>query len=172
MTDPDPLVLTLQIEDEAFARFDALRRRHFPEALNRVPAHVTLFHQLPGDDEETITHRIEALARGQAEPSVSVMGLRMTGRGVAFTLESEPLVAFRDRLAQVFAPWLTPQDRAPWRPHLTVQNKVEPEAARDLHAALASDFSPFRFAAPGVLLWRYRHGPWEPRAALLFGGNQ
>lgn len=172
MTDPDPLVLTLQIEDEAFARFDALRRRHFPKALNRVPAHVTLFHALPGAEEEAITHRIEARARGQAEPEVAVTGLRMTGRGVAFTLESEPLSAFRASLAQDFASWLTPQDRAPWRPHLTVQNKVEPEAARDLHAALETEFAPFRFAAPGVLLWRYRNGPWEPRAALLFGGNQ
>lgn len=172
MTDPDPLVLTLQIEDEAFARFDDLRRRHFPKALNRVPAHVTLFHQLPGAEEEGVTHRIETLARGQLAPEVAVTGLRMTGRGVAFVLKSEALSAFRDSLARGFAPWLTPQDRAPWQPHLTVQNKVEPEVARDLHAALGKDFSPFRFPAPGVLLWRYRNGPWEPRAALLFGGNE
>ena len=169
MSASDPLILTLQMDEPAFERFDGLRRCHFPEHLNRIPAHATLFHHLPGEEEAEITRTIAALASQQPAPTVAVTGLRFTGRGVAYTLDSEPLAAFRKRLASAFEPWLTPQDRQGWRAHVTVQNKVKPETARALHAELEAGFAPFRFTAPGVLLWRYRGGPWEPLAALLFG---
>jgi hypothetical protein len=167
-----PLILTLQMEDDAFARFEELRRRHFPELLNKIPAHATLFHALPGEEEAGITDMIDAASRAMQPPEVAVTGLHFTGRGVAFVLESEALSAFRGRLAAPFEPWLTPQDRQGWRPHVTVQNKVDPDTARALQADLERDFVPFRFTAPGVLLWRYLGGPWEPRAALLFGGSR
>jgi hypothetical protein len=167
-----PLILSLQMEEDAFAHFDALRRRHFPKALNHIPAHATLFHALPGDDEAAITETIDSLARGMEVPEVSVTGLRFTGRGVAFVLDSVALLSFRGQLAASFADRLTPQDRQGWRPHVTVQNKVTPMVARALHTELERDFTPFRFTAPGVLLWRYLGGPWEPRAALLFGGSR
>lgn len=167
-----PLILTLQMEEDTFVRFEGLRRRHFPESLNKIPAHVTLFHALPGEEEAGITETIDRFARAMQPVDVAVTGLRFTGRGVAFELDCEALSAFRDRLATAFAPWLTPQDRQGWRPHVTVQNKVEPETARSLQADLERDFAPFRFTASGVLLWRYLGGPWEPRAALLFGGSR
>lgn len=169
---PPPLILTLQLEETAFARFEDLRRRHFPQALNQIPAHATLFHNLPGDEEAAVTETIDDVARESAPPEVAVTGLRFTGRGVAFVLESEALAAVRGRLASAFEAWLTPQDRQGWRPHVTVQNMVAPETARTLQADLADGFAPFRFTAPGLLLWRYRGGPWEPRAALLFGGSR
>ncbi|GJE56169.1 MULTISPECIES: 2'-5' RNA ligase family protein [Methylobacterium] len=167
-----PLILTLQMEESAFSRFETLRRRHFPEALNHIPAHATLFHALPGEEETVVTETIDALARKTEAPEVSVTGLRFTGRGVAFALDSADLSDFRARLASAFETWLTPQDRQGWRPHVTVQNKVAPETARVLQADLTRDFAPFRFTAPGLLLWRYLGGPWEPRAALLFGGSR
>ena len=52
---PDaPLILTLAFDEATFARFDGLRRRHFPDALNLIPAHATLFHHLPGEEERGI----------------------------------------------------------------------------------------------------------------------
>lgn len=172
MPTPDPLILTLRMEEAAFARFDALRRRHFPEHLNVIPAHCTLFHHLPGPDEAEIAEAVAALARMHAPPEVAVTGLRFTGRGVAYVLESEALARVRAFLAARFAARLTPQDSQGWRPHVTVQNKVRPEAARALHAELRHGFSPFRFTAPGLLLWRYLGGPWERRAAFAFGDDR
>ena len=170
LPEPDPLILTLQMDAATFARFEALRQRHFPPTLNRIPAHATLFHHLPGADPAGITETVAALARDAAPPEVGVTGLRFLGRGVAYTLESAPLAAFRARVAAAFRAHLTPQDRQGWRPHVTVQNKVAPETARALHAALAAEFSPARFRAPGLLLWRYLGGPWERLATLSFGG--
>ena len=63
MTDADPLILTLAFDEPTFARFDGERRRHFPESLNRIPAHATLFHHLPGDRERGVIEAITALAR-------------------------------------------------------------------------------------------------------------
>ncbi|CAO4177310.1 2'-5' RNA ligase family protein [Methylorubrum aminovorans] len=169
LPEPAPLILTLQMDEAAFATFDGLRRRHFPEALNHIPAHATLFHHLPGEDVAGVTETIAALARTQSAPEVAVTGVRFTGRGVAYVLESEALSAFRGRVAAAFREHLTAQDRQGWRPHVTVQNKVAPETARALHAALTQDFAPSHFHAPGVLLWRYLGGPWERVATIAFG---
>ncbi|WP_375410807.1 2'-5' RNA ligase family protein [uncultured Methylobacterium sp.] len=165
----DPLILTLTFDADSAAFFEGLRRRHFPEKLNRIPAHATLFHHLDGLKEPGIVETIAATLRAEPLPEVAVTGLRFTGRGVAFVLASDALSSLRARLASRFADMLTPQDRQGWRPHVTVQNKVAPEIARALHADLAQGFEPFRFMAPGLMLWRYLGGPWEPRAAFAFG---
>ncbi|WP_407529290.1 2'-5' RNA ligase family protein [Methylobacterium oryzisoli] len=167
----DPLILTLAMDEAAFARFDAERRAHFPPALNRIPAHATLFHHLPGEEERGIVETIAALARTESPPEVAVTGLHFTGRGVAYVLDALALAILRGRLAQAFAPWLTAQDRQGFRPHVTIQNKVAPETARALQARLQDAFVPFRFAATGLLLWRYLGGPWEARGRFAFSGT-
>ena len=43
-----PLILTLRFDDATFARLDAWRQRWFPNRGYRLPAHLTLFHHLPG----------------------------------------------------------------------------------------------------------------------------
>jgi hypothetical protein len=42
-----------------------------------------------------------------------------------------------------------------------VQNKVTAEAARQLYAQLSASWQAFRGQGEGLLLWRYRGGPWE-----------
>ncbi|KQP18843.1 2'-5' RNA ligase family protein [Methylobacterium sp. Leaf100] len=168
----DPLILTLEMDAQTFAHFDGLRRRHFPAALNHIPAHVTLFHHLPGLDEAGITETVAALARTQAPPEVAVTGLRFLGRGVAYGLDAPGLSAFRGRLAHEFASVLTAQDAQGWRPHVTIQNKVTAGVARALLAEREAAFAPFTFTAPGLVLWRYLGGPWERRAAFAFGENR
>ncbi len=171
MQEPPPLILTLAFDEATFARFNGERRRHFPEALNHIPAHATLFHHLPGDRERAVLETITALARTLPPPDVAVTGLRFIGRGVAYVLDSEPLAAFRGRLAKEFAADLTAQDSQGWRPHVTVQNKVAPQVARALHESLEAGFEPFRFTAPALLLWRYLGGPWDRVARIPFGDH-
>ena len=163
-----PLIVTLRLPDHAFAVFDGLRRRHFPPERNHLAAHVTLFHALPGEDENRVRERLAARSAALPAPSVRVEAVRFTGRGVAYALASRPVEALRKALAGDFADRLTAQDAQGWRPHVTVQNKVEPGAARALHAALAAEFRPFAFEATGLLLWRYLGGPWERLGAFAF----
>lgn len=162
------LILTLALDDASFARFEGLRRRHFPADRNFIPAHLTLFHHLPGAELASIQAELAASAARQQRLALEVEGLRFLGRGVAFTLRSPELLQLRGRLAEAWAPWLGPQDRQPFRPHVTVQNKAAPAAARELHATLASGFAPFNAEGRGLLLWRYLGGPWEPVLEVPF----
>lgn len=162
-----PLILTLQFDEALTERFEAMRRSHFPAALNRIPAHLTLFHQLPGDEEARIVEILASVARRPAFP-VSVTGLMPLGRGVAYVVEAPPLLALRRDLATRFAPWLVGQDRQRFRPHVTIQNKVTPAEARATLERLASDFAPFGGWAEGLQLWRYAGGPWRPAGAIPF----
>jgi 2'-5' RNA ligase len=165
----DPFVLTVALDAATQERFDALRREHFPPGRTAVGAHVTVFHALPADPGTPDAVRA-VLAELAPEPSeVHVTGVRSLGRGVAYTLEAPGVAAVRAALAREFVGRLTPQDAQPWRPHVTVQNKVTPEQARALLARLSAGFVPFGAVAEGLLLWHYRGGPWDLAARHDFG---
>ena len=161
LAEPRPLVVTLLLADEAQRRFDRLRAAHFPAERNHLAAHVTLFHALPGEHEDAVRADLATAARRPPFP-VGVTGVRFLGRGVAYELSSPEVDELRGSLARAWAPWLTPQDRQRHRPHVTVQNKVTPDAARSLYAQLSAAFEPESVTARGLGLWRYLGGPWEP----------
>ena len=161
---PAPLLLTLRLAEPAQSLFQALRSRHFPAARNVVPAHVSLFHALPGEARAEIQRLLGAL---QAErPAIQVEPPRSLGRGVAFPLASPELLALRASLAGSWSEWLTPQDRQRYAPHVTVQNKVTPEQARETLWRLRQGFVPWRTEGVELLLWRYLDGPWEAVARI------
>ncbi len=166
--DERALIVTLLLEDGAQARFDRLRAAHFPAERNHLAAHVTLFHALPGEEEDAVRADLANVA-DRPPFDVAVTGVRFLGRGVAYELSSADLAAVRASLARAWAPWLTPQDRQKHRPHVTVQNKVAAAVARALHARLSASFVPDSVTARGLGLWRYLGGPWEPLIALPFG---
>ncbi|WP_369131980.1 2'-5' RNA ligase family protein [Modestobacter sp. I12A-02662] len=159
--------MTLLLDDVSQQHFDRLRAAHFPVARNHLAAHVTLFHALPGERVADVRGELAAAA-GRPAFDVAVTGVRFLGRGVAYDLAAPELTALRDRLAAAFAADLTPQDRQWRRPHVTVQNKVDPAVARALHARLAAGFQPWTAEARGLGLWWYRGGPWEPVDAYRF----
>jgi len=96
--------------------------------------------------------------------TMEVAGLRKLGRGVALSVNSPELLQLRRSLAERFADVLTPQDRQGFRPHVTIQNKVDPDVANTLHDQLAADFAPWSARAEALLLWHYRGGPWDAAA--------
>ncbi len=156
-----PLILSLQLDAQSQSQFDRLREQYFPHALNIVPAHVTLFHHLPGEELPSIQRLLEQTTAAQSPFSVQVRSLRSLGRGVAYTLESPALFYVRGQLAEAWEPWLTPQDRQRFKPHITIQNKVTTETARETLALLGASFKIYDAAALGLHLWHYRNGPWE-----------
>jgi 2'-5' RNA ligase len=164
---PEPLVLTLRLEEEAQRRFDAQRTALFPPGRTQVGAHVTLFHAVPAEHRATVLRDVQVASR--VTPFlVRVTGLMSLGRGVAYRLESDVLAALHRQLQERWSPWLTRQDSQPFRPHVTVQNKVEPELARATCERLSAGFAPYDVTATGLELWRYRGGPWEAICAVPF----
>ena len=166
---PAPIIVTALIGAPDFAWLDDLRRRHFPPERNFLRAHLTLFHHLPPSLAPELKARLAEAARA-APPPARLAGLMNLGKGVAYRVDSPALAALRARLAEAFAPLLTPQDAGGWRAHITVQNKVPPEAARALLAELAAGFAPRPLAIAGLAAWWYRGGPWEPLSRHPFRG--
>lgn len=166
--DKDPIIVSALFADADQAWFDGLRRAHFPPERNHLAAHLTLFHHLPPSIEPELRDRLAACAR-EAAPDATASGLLNLGRGVAIRIASDGLEAMRDDLAQAFRGLLTPQDAACWRPHVTIQNKVDPAAARALLTAMA-DFRARRVTIAGLACFHYRGGPWEMIARYPFRG--
>jgi 2'-5' RNA ligase len=164
-----PLILTLALDDETSGRIDALRRRYFPPERNKIPAHVTLFHHLPGGDLPDVEQSLTAACGKTAPFSVIIAGIRNLGRGTALGVESPRLLRLRGALAAVFADHLNAQDRQSYRPHVTIQNKVSPEAARALQGELEASLEPLQGEAVGLDLWRYLGGPWDAVRRFDFG---
>ena len=162
-----PIIVTALIGEPDFGWLDGLRRAHFPPERNVLRAHLTLFHHLPPSVEAELCELLRRLTRGPA-PQARLTGLMNLGGGVAYRVESEALEDMRAQIAERFAGLLIPQDRNPWRGHITVQNKVKADVARALFKALEADFSPRPLALRGLAAWWYRGGPWEEIAAFKF----
>ena len=166
---PAPFVVSLALDADSFAVLDGLRRRHFPPERLKVGAHITLFHALPSDREDEIRADLTLVRSIQARFPVRFPWVFSIGRGVAIDAECPPLIRLRGFLADRWRPFLSPQDAAPYRrPHVTIQNKVAPEAARTLLAELEASWQPLEGEALGLNLWRYSGGHWEAAGSFNF----
>jgi len=156
-----PLILTLLLDDASQQYFEDLRNRYFPPHRLVVGAHVTMFHSLPGAHEAELR---SVLAEASSRPGfpVDVTGVRHLGNGVAYDLASAPAQELRNVVRRRLAGDLTRQDAQPWKPHVTVQNKVPSATSRELHRQLSASFALWTATAIGLGLWRYLDGPWEP----------
>ncbi|PWJ53825.1 2'-5' RNA ligase superfamily protein [Quadrisphaera granulorum] len=169
--DERPLVVTLALDDVSQQRLDGLRRAHFPADRNHLPAHVTLFHALPGRRVRSVRHLLADAAQEVGSFDVRVGEVMRLGRGTALRLASGELEALHARLlsrlrTELGDDALTAQDRHRLRPHVTVQNKVDPARARALAERLEVEVSPWTARAAALELWRYDGGPWSPVETL------
>jgi 2'-5' RNA ligase len=167
-----PLILTLKLVDDSLAMLDGLRKAHFPPERNLIPAHVTMIHALPGQEQDAIMNTLREVCAATPEMAVSFPALRFLGRGVAIEVHCPELSALRKRLARAWRPWLNNQDKAGYKPHATIQNKVQAHKAKMLHAAMRTTWEPVEGRGLGLLLWRYLGGPWEPVETFDFAAGK
>jgi hypothetical protein len=169
LTQLAPLIVTATFGADDHGWLEGLRRKHFPPERNQVPAHLTLFHHLPPSLDAELRDRLGALVRAPAPPA-HITGIMDLGGGTAFRVESEALEDVRAELAAAFRGLLTPQDQAPWRPHVTIQNKVVRRDAIALQQELAVTIFPRPLRIHGLTSWRYLGGPWEKLRSYAFRG--
>lgn len=163
-----PLIVTLKLDEASFTQLNTLRQAHFPPERNYLPAHITLFHALPGAEKIAIRELLTAASASNVPFQLEMPGLRFLGRGVAIEVRSEILLSLRARLAEQFRNWLTRQDSQGYRPHVTIQNKVLPDVARSLLHSMMPNWRPCQATAEGLLLWEYLGGPWRQVADFSF----
>ena len=162
------LIVTAELAPPDFSWLDALRRRHFPPERNQLPAHLTMFHALPPSSENEIRRELGRHAATSA-PRAAIAGLMNLGSGLAFRIVSNDLDAIRAEISEHCHGLLSAQDLG-WRPHVTIQNKVQPSASRKLLSEMERDFRPRSLGISALALHRYLGGPWESLARYPFRG--
>lgn len=169
LTTDAPFVLTLEIDGGSFSLFDGLRRTFYPPERNVVPAHVTIFHRLPGERGREIKALLAIVAGSRSAFSVDVGEVKATERGVAVFLGSRELHALREDLVREWQPWLTDLDRRGFQPHVTIAGDLTRGEARHVVESVAAAVRPRRrVQAVGLHLWRYLDGPWRSERLFRF----
>ena len=148
-----PLILTLALDASSTARFEALRRNtsRLSATSSRPTSRCSTTCPVTGSPTSwprplPPAASVSVPDRGDG-PALSRPRGRLHGR------ERAELTTLRASLARAWAPWLTPQDRQPFRPHVTVQNKAAPAEARALVERLSAGFAPFPVRAEALLLF-------------------
>ena len=165
-----PLIVTAQFAHADHSWLEGLRRAHYPPESNRVPVHLTMFQGLPPSAVDEVRRQLAHHSAGPP-PRASIEGLMNLSGGVAFRVVSDELEDIREAIADHFHAMLCAPDAAGWRPHITIQNKVPARQAKALLDELGHDFRPRPLGIAGLLLHRYRGGPWETLASYRFRGN-
>lgn len=83
-----PLILTLKMDDDSQDMFNRLRERHFPKKRNFIPAHLSLFNQLPGNQLESIVADVEQVCRAYGPLTLRATRLLFLGKGVGWKTPS------------------------------------------------------------------------------------
>lgn len=162
-----PLIITLELDAENKALFNALRKAHFPAHANYLEAHLTLFYHLPSNESSIQEHLKVFAGRGPIE--LQVQTIKSIGNGLIYSIASEELQQLHIRMQKAFMPWLKKQDQQPLRPHITIQNKVTVFKATRLLETLQVSFKPFSIMGIGFSTWYYLGGPWRPAGYFPFG---
>lgn len=157
------------LDAESFAWANGLRRAHFPPERNQLDAHLTLFHALPPDAGPELKLRFIQATRGVTPLAATASRLMDLGGGTAIRIDCPALARVRDDLAAAFHGSLTRQDANGFRPHVTIQNKVDRATAVSLQQELGAAFRPRPVTITGLSAWAYEGGPWSPLFSSRFG---
>jgi hypothetical protein len=170
MIDRTPHLVLAVLPGAVQARLDALRRAHYPAERNRVPAHCTLFHAVPGMVATELASVLARLTATTPPPRARIDRVIDLDGGTALALVSADLVDLRETLADHFHGLLTGGDAVPPRFHITVQNKVERRAAHILQAELAATWQPVETPIAAIAVKRVIDGAWHPDGSWRFRG--
>lgn len=162
-------VLTLLTDKAHHDRMTDLRTRYFPRKINKLAAHLTLFHALPESRLETniiptlkdvvsktAPFRVHADKPFRMKKGIAVSVAESTGGREGKQVHRALQDAWRPQ------GFLSDQDAGGMRMHYTLMNKVDD--AREVDAALQdlmSYWSGDTGTAEGLALWRYDRGFWR-----------
>ncbi|CZT14862.1 uncharacterized protein RCC_00797 [Ramularia collo-cygni] len=166
-TEDDVFVLTLLTDRAHHDRMTALRKKYFPSKINKLAAHLTLFHALPGSKlESSILPTIKELAGQTAPFHVRAESPFRMKKGFAVSI-SEGGKQGGEIHRALQGPWkaegfLSDQDAGGARLHYTLMNKVDDEnAVSSAYQELVENWRGDGGMVEGLALWRYERGYWK-----------
>jgi hypothetical protein len=173
----DVYVLTILTDKAHHERMTEWRRKYFPPKINKLEAHLTLFHALPASKlESSIVPVLEDVAKNTAPFSVRATKPFRLKKGIAISVPKSQGAAQIQAVHHVLQePWrkegfLSDQDAGGMQAHYTIMNKVDQES--EVLAALEevqNSFRPDSGTAEGLGLFRYDRGYWHWIRRFDFG---
>lgn len=186
-------VLTLLTDAEHHNYMTQIRNQYFPPKINKLEAHVTMFHALPESKmdhailpalnkiaQATQPYRIRANEAFRLSKGVGVSILDDIDHADTGKQKRNMTRIIHAELRKNWSEWLSEQDSKPPRLHYTVMNKVSDEkqiegALHELQKrfpARVEDEPRIESAVNGLTLWEYkRSGHWANPKHFKFGKN-
>ncbi|KAI6907951.1 hypothetical protein KC334_g4830, partial [Hortaea werneckii] len=182
-TEDEPVyVLTLLTDKPHHDRMTALRKQYFPKHLNKLEAHLTLFHALPGSKlDSAVIPTILSVARRTAPFKLRANKVMRMKRGLGIALAKtqgadqtkEVHAQLREAWLHGGQRWLSEQDRGGLgHVHYTIMNKVDDvEDVEKAQDEVEESFKGDVGVAEGLVLFRYDRGFWRWERKFEFGGE-
>jgi len=158
----------------------ALRNKYFPPKINKLAAHLTLFHALPESKlESTVIPTIKRVT-AEWEPFIvnAAKPFRMK-KGIAISVPKNQGGDLAQKLHGALQEawkgegWLSEQDAGGMRAHYTIMNKVDDEGqVADALNEVSESWKPDRGTVEGVALWKYERGYWKWEQAFKFSKKE
>ena len=151
-------ILSVLMDQKTQQRLNEWRKQYFPESINYLQAHITLFHKLD-------LHKFASMDQLPAQPKnkleLSFDKVYFLGKGFAIETLCPPLLEFHLKFQKVYFSELSKQDQQTKKLHVTLQNKVPPDKAKIDFEEFKAQFQGFKGEAIGLSLHHYLGGPWQ-----------
>jgi hypothetical protein len=172
-------VLTLLTDRAHHDRMTALRKKYFPKHLNKLAAHLTLFHALPRSKlESSVLPLLEDVAARTSPFRVRADSPFRMKKGFAVGIaEGEGGLQGKRLHGAIQGPWkkegwLSAQDAGGCWLHYTLMNKVDEDGAIEIaYGELLEHFTGDTGMVEGLALWRYDRGFWKWDRKFTFKGT-
>ncbi|PIA94318.1 hypothetical protein CB0940_08433 [Cercospora beticola] len=172
-------VLTLLTDKPLHERMTDLRKRYFPKKINKLAAHLTLFHALPESKlESKIIHTLLEVTKTTSPFRVEATEPFRLKKGFAISVSNQhggnQAKSIHRQLQQAWKGegWLSQQDAGGCRVHYTLMNKVDDEGeVQNALDELKSFWKGDGGKAEGLALWRYDRGFWRWERKFSFKGE-
>lgn len=143
-----------------------MREKYFPPRLNRLEAHVTLFHALPESQlEQTIKPVLAEVSKSTAPFPISAAKPFRLSKGIAIGVPKfkggDDAREVHGRLKESWKDFLSRQDAGGLAAHYTIMNKVDDEAVvQKALSEVEGQWSGCKGTVEGLSLFRYDRGNW------------
>lgn len=159
-------VLTLLTDPTHHQTLTSLRNRYFPSFLNKLEAHITLFHALPGSKlDSAIVPTLSEIASSTPKFPIRAADPFRLRKGIAIGVPKgkggDQARDVHARLRKAWMEFLSEQDAGGFRAHYTIMNKVDDEVkVQKAYREVESEWVGCDGTVEGLSLFRYDRGYW------------
>ncbi|KAI5196745.1 hypothetical protein E4T38_08334 [Aureobasidium subglaciale] len=171
-------VLTLLTDAKHHRTLTETRKKYFPPRLNRLEAHITLFHALPGSLlEEKIKPTLREVSSNTTQFHLLAATPFRLNKGIAIGLPKssggDDARQVHQQLKFAWEDFLSRQDAGGFAAHYTIMNKVDDEKeVQKAFEQVQEEWKGCHGTVLGLSLFKYDRGNWVHDEDFKFAPSQ